>query len=246
MYNRIKIRFYGENIPINNPPLLYDHGYQMYSCFIDVIRSVNPLLAEKIHNGELKRSFLFSNFIINKNYIERFKHFSHFNGKFHLYFSGSKEVINSVIVGLLKKKHLILGKSSKLSLEGIEYEYFQEIPSKFVFLSPIVLREKDGTYLDLFDKRVFEEKIKQGLTRVANSVNVHLDQFDVSLVLSDPLRPKLYNIKGGSVRAWAANSVEDTIVFSGDEKAKLLALYYGIGDRVHMGFGMIGPRYVEK
>jgi len=239
MYSRIKVRFRIDSLKFLEEQ--YDDRYPLYSVLLKVIQKADPVLSEDIHSGKIKRTFLFSNLIFPKGRK---------SVNCHIYFTTPyKKVADAFIKGI----NLLSGVTIKgylLILEGTEYEIHQNVPDTLNFLGPVVLRHKNGKYLEEFDTELIERMIKDGIIRVSERLKEEgklesLDEFNVTLVLKNSsLKKKLYSVKDKKFRAWSATSPEDALIFSGAGKqtAKHIALYYGVGDKTNLGFGMLGFR----
>lgn len=218
----------------------YDHKYNMYSLILKIISSSDARLAEDIHSGKIKRAFLYSNIIFPIiNQKQKTKSSSHF----HIYFtSPHKEVFNSMLKSISKVSRVNLNGFS-INVIGSEVEIFNDVPNELVFLSPFVLRDKTGHAPEDFSEEYFANAIKDGILRTANALRGNSSlNFDIKFVFGGEanFKKKRYIVKDTVVRAWSATSPNDKIVFSGDPLAKMIALFYGIGDKTHMGFGMLG------
>jgi len=229
-YNRLKINF--EILKKGDNLNFYDYHYPLYSSILKCIEIINPSLSEEIHSGNIKRAFIYSNIIFNKKNIKK-------ANKAHIYItSAHKEVLFSIIKGLNLTKQIKIN-DIIYSIKNIKNEIYElKKITKFNILSPIILRNKDGTTLNEITKEDFEEKVKESIKRITNKLKLS-GEFDIRY-LGKKLRPKLFNIKGTNIRAFEATSSKDTIEIRGSDLAKIVALYFGIGDKTNFGFGMLG------
>ncbi len=240
MYSRFKINC--RNLSPTLKDSYYDMKYSFYSLLLEAIKSRDSNLSEMIHSGKRKRAFLFSNLFPTSNF--RYCHF---------YLTTPYKDVADVFTKALSKNvllnlgnHLLKSDDSKVQLliTRSEVQMITLNPEKGLsFLSPIVLRDKNGKAINSFDEDTFIKALKGNINRVAKAVLPDLNDdlnFDISLNLTKPMKKKLYSIKGHPIRAWSANSPNDKIIFKGDSRAASVALYYGIGDRTHLGFGMLG------
>ena len=227
MYSRLKIRF-----TAGNNFNYYGVKYEMYSVLLKIIKISDPLLSKLIHENKIPRAFLFSNAIFSKKNKRMF----------HIYFTTPlKKVADALINSMSKISHIKLG-DSVIDIGDIISEQFDPVPSIVNFLSPFVLRRKNGDALNEFDHKIFEEMIKDGIIRVSKKLDnqLHLDSYDFDVRIKGNFRKKLFTIKNTYVRAWEATSPDSVIEFNGNPLARYIAMYYGIGDKTKFGFGMLG------
>jgi CRISPR-associated endoribonuclease Cas6 len=202
---------------------------------------VDPELAEKIHSNKIKRAFLFSNFIFDKKRRR----------SFFVYFTTSNpDIVNSLLKSF--SKNTILSNDSKsliFDFRGLNISYFDlGVVDEFNFLSPIVIREKNGKSKiknPLKDyPLLIEEEIKRSINSIASKIlNQKLDSFDVKV--QGEFRKKRYcftNQKQEFVTVYALEALTpySKVTFQGDPKAKSIALLFGVGDKTKLGFGMLG------
>ncbi len=232
MYQRFKIRF---SIQRNKEKFnFFNNRYLFYSLFLDTIRISNENISKKIHNGEIKRAFLFSNLFYNKKINPKF-----LPSRFHIYITSAyKEVASSLINGFEKKK-LFNVNGSLIFLEDIVMETFDTLDS-LTLISPIVVRNKDGKPFEEYNKNKFEEKLEEYFNRLASSLNIN-EKINISI--EGNLRKKLFKIKNTYVRAWEFIDKNSSIEIKGSRLAKQLLLYYGLGDKTNLGFGMLGVNH---
>jgi CRISPR-associated endoribonuclease Cas6 len=245
LYSRLKINFLSTPISAEDfkKNFLYDNRYSTYSALLKVIKSQNKKLAEDIHENRIPRAFLFSNFIFPNLRGRKFN--------FHLYLTSSYSEVFSALLKGFSKLYVISINNQFLYKANLEIERYDisNIDS-FTFLSPFILRDKEGKTTDLQDS--FSMLIKEQIKRVAdalyesNKIKSKIGDFDVVLNTSG-FKKKLFKIKKNdsnvtSYRAWSATSANETIKFEGKSKdlAKAIALYYGVGDKTNFGFGMLG------
>ncbi|MCS7109340.1 MAG: hypothetical protein NZ903_00905, partial [Candidatus Micrarchaeota archaeon] len=95
------------------------------------------------------------------------------------------------------------------------------------------------------DRDVLTREIKRGISSIAKRKGITLNSFDIQINSEVDFKEKLYPFESSSgakvaIKAYSATSPNATISFEGDPYAKLIALYFGIGDRTKLGFGMLG------
>ncbi len=228
LLRRIKLEFW---IKVAEPTaILYDNRYAFYSAFLKVIQSAEPRLAEEIHAGHLPRPFLFSNLIFNRGNPAK-------SNAAHMYITSPYgRVFSSLLRGLSSVNALNLHQTSFI-IKNLSVQDIEVSSNKFTFLSPLLLRDKSGQALSSFNKELFEDKIKDGLLRVGKKLG--LEGEPAVHIIGNSMKRKLYNIKGTFWRAYVPANGE-ALEIDGPDEWRALALYYGIGDKTQMGFGMLG------
>ncbi|MEM4133721.1 MAG: CRISPR-associated endoribonuclease Cas6 [Candidatus Micrarchaeia archaeon] len=232
IYSRLKIYLRKEN-PISNS-IIFNDRYLIYSFILNAIRMKNPDLSDKIHSNKLPRAFVFSNIIPYKSY-----HILYFTTPY-------KEVFNAFYSGLNRSSRLNdRNKMFNFNIVNTILENFDISSYKhFNFLSPFLIRTKEKV-LDEIDLNFFEKSISEGIKRVSTKLNIDVEDTNVKINgTKDDFRKKLYVFKNSKnedvyIRAFSAKSPSVSISFN-DDKAKAIALFYGIGDRTKLGFGMLG------
>jgi CRISPR-associated endoribonuclease Cas6 len=228
---RIKVNVWVERSETTRA--LYDHKYALYTHLLKTLSVFSPHLSTQIHDGEIKRGFLFSNLIFNTSDPKR-------STKAHFYVvSARSDVMKGLLKGFTTVNRLNFDGFSLL-VKDVSVQRMMVNDGRFTFLSPVILRYKDGSVMEEFDKEEFEELTTAGLLRVGKVLGVDGD-VHVEFV-GEPLKKKLYKIKNTYWRAFSATSSSQYVIVKGDERWWAVTSYFGIGDKVHMGFGMMGVK----
>ncbi|MEM4360576.1 MAG: CRISPR-associated endoribonuclease Cas6 [Candidatus Anstonellaceae archaeon] len=217
----------------------YNLKYLFYSLLLQKIASFDKELARKIHDNEneYKRAFLFSNFIFTKKRV------------FSVYFATTKKEIEQILFKILQTP-LFFNEDKTIVFE-LSTIYRQQIEIDKInmlnFLSPIVIRTKDGKSKITENKESYNKLIEQEVIRTINSVSskVGVELEDYSIRVDGTFRKKIFvfqNSKNQKVQIHALEAIDPkaNISFEGDSNAKVIAYLYGVGDRTNLGFGMLG------
>ncbi len=242
-YNRAKVNLRLE-LNLKGSVLSWNYNHGLYAVLLQSIR--NPDLRNKIHNGELPRAFVFSNLIPSSKDLKMIRKSVSPLGmtapyKAHFYFtSRDKSVFSEMIKGFTEMSKLWLaGPHGRVeyNIENVIMENVDVKDSVFTFLSPLVVRNKDGKYVDIEEvgKEGIEEEINKGLERVSKQIGVPLDG---NVRIIGELKKKLYHIHDTPVLAYIPKT-KKVLEIEG-ELTKAAALYLGLGDKTHLGFGMVG------
>ncbi len=239
MFNRLKLNFERSRVS-GSPAVPFDYKYILYSNLLNKILSVDSKLSESIHEGSFKRAFVLSNlfFSRSKGSINAFN-----SRKFHFYLtSRDSSVLKAILDGFLTDPVLKFPKSSYV-LKNVEREVYEDVDS-FSILSPLVFRSKDGNYIYPKDLNLIDKFIGDSLVRVASALNISLGDPKVSIEhncdnLESCFKKRIYHIHNTPIVGWIPADKSVRIKVS-DPIAKRVAFYMGLGDRTHLGFGMVG------
>lgn len=245
LYYRLKVNFQPKELS----PLPYDFHYLFYSALLKKIEIIDKNLAKAIHDGKKPRSILFSNFIYSKNAKKTLDGIYPKNG-FHAYITSQySEVMDSLIRAFLTTPLIIFDDKTMFIANNVVTEQLtiEESQNEFVFLSPIVIRSKNGKDLSPGSSYQFANAIKSGILRIAKkTIPEKVQEIEKSkVVVKGEFRKKVFTIKGFPISAYEPRA-NGAVLYLESQSAKQLALYTGIGDRVHLGFGMIAPKLVKS